>query len=208
MKDIYDRIGRINFEKDHLYFQTYSRFYWSWMLMIRGDIDTSLKVGLGTIRMGQEENYPGAVGFGSTCAAYITCMNEEFDRSIAYAEEGVRVAGGIVDRMINEGMKGLSLTLGGRASEGLALLQDVRRRLNEMHYYSLFNIVDMPIGLALASVGDLAKGVAWLEKAANNHLAIGNSHGAAVTQYVTGEVYRQMATGAEKPSASCWTAAM
>jgi class 3 adenylate cyclase/tetratricopeptide (TPR) repeat protein len=198
---IYDRISRINFEKDHLYFQTFSRFYWAWTLMIRGDMDPSLKVGLGTIEMGRSENYAGAIGFGSTCAAYVTGASEEFDRAISYAEDGERMAGGIVDKMINQAMKGLSLTLCGRPAEGLALLQDIRRRLNEMCYYSLFNIVDMPIGLALASVGDLAKGVAWLEQAALNHTRTGNSHGAAVTHFVTGEIYRQMATGAEKPTA-------
>jgi hypothetical protein len=201
VQKLYRQISGMVFEKDNLYFQTYARFYLSWMMMIRGDIDTSLQTGLGTIAMGRRENYPGAIGFGSTCAAYITCANEAFDQSIAYAEEGVRNAGGIVDKLINEGMKGLALTLGGRPAEGLDLLQSVHRTLTEMKYFTLYNIVNMPIGLALASVGELAKGIGWLEGVTAGHLKNRNSHGAAVTLFVTGEIYRQMATGAEKPTA-------
>ena len=198
---LYDQVTGLNFEKDSLYFLTYARFYLSWMQMIRGDIDTSLQTGLGTIAMGRRENYPGAVGFGSTCAAYISCANEEFDKSIAYAEEGERISGGIVDKLINQGMKGLSLALGGRGAEGLELLMSVHGTLTEMKYLTMYNIVNMPIGVALASVGEVAKGVAWLESAAAAHLKNRNAHGAAVTHYVTGEIYRQMATGADKPSA-------
>jgi class 3 adenylate cyclase/tetratricopeptide (TPR) repeat protein len=201
VQSIYHRLSAMKFEKDHLYFQTFARFYMSWSLMIRGDLDPSLKVGLGSIDIGHRENYPGAIGFGSTAAAYIECICENFDRAIAYAEDGERLAGGIVDKMICLGMKGLSLTLAGRAAEGLALLMDVRRKLTEMKYFTLYNIVDMPIGLALASVGDLAKGVSWLEKAVADHLANDNAHGACVTHFVAGEIYRQMATGDEKPSA-------
>ncbi|MDM7932478.1 adenylate/guanylate cyclase domain-containing protein [Tabrizicola sp.] len=201
VKSIYDRLDAMAFEKDQLYFQTFARFYLSWSMMIRGDLDPSLALGLGTIEIGHRENYPGAIGFGSTAAAYIECICENFDRSIAYAEDGVRLAGGIVDKLICLSMKGLSLTLGGRAAEGLDLLLDVRRQLEEMRYLSLFNIVDMPIGLALASVGDLEKGLSWLDRAALDHLDHKNPHGACVTNFVAGEIYRQMASGKEKPSA-------
>jgi len=199
---IYDRVSTMTFNRNHLYYQTYARFYLSWILMIRGENDRSIQVGHATIEMGRRENYPGAIGFGSTCTAYIECANENFDRAVAFAEDGIRLAGGAVDREINRGIKGLSLTLGGRAAEGLELLRDVERVLTEMKFFALYNIIDMPIGVALASVGELAAGFAWLEKATTNHMRTLNTHGAALTHVVTGEIYRQMASGSEKPSAA------
>lgn len=201
VKDVYDRITRTNFEKDHLYFQTFARFYMSWSMMIRGDLDPSLQMGLGTIEMGRRENYPGAIGFGSTAAAYDECFSENFEAAINYARDGVRLSGGIVDKMICLGMQGLALTLGGRAEEGLALLQQTHRELTAMKYYSLYNIVDMPIGLALCSVGELARGMSWLEKASDGHRKAQNTHGFCVTQVVAGEIYLQMASGGQKPDA-------
>jgi tetratricopeptide (TPR) repeat protein len=183
-----------------MYYRTYSRFFVTWSKAIRGDFDISLAEGHETTEMGRRENYPGAIGFGLTAVAYNETFLENFEAAIAKADEGSRLSGGFVDKAICDGIKGLATALSGDGQGGLDLLQRIYDELTELEYYSMYNIVDMPIGVAMATLGDLSGGTKWIERAAEQNLSNGNTHGAGMSYNALGEIYMQIATGKEKPT--------
>ncbi len=185
---------------NNLYYRTYSRFFVTWSKAIRGDFDISLAEGHETAEMGRRENYPGAIGFGLTAVAYNETFLENYDAAIAMADEGSRLSGGFVDKAICDGIKGLATALSGDGQGGLDQLQGIYRELTDLQYFSMYNIVEMPIGVAMATLGDLTGGTRWIERAAESNLAQGNAHGAGMAYNALGEVYLQIATGKEKPS--------
>ncbi|MCZ6771586.1 MAG: AAA family ATPase, partial [Proteobacteria bacterium] len=198
VRDLAEQVWSMTDQYDKLYYRTYSSFYYIWSLSIRGDIDKALRLAVELIELGRREKYPGAVGFGSTGAAYNESFSENFDRAIEYAEVGAQSSGGIVDQLICLGIKGLAMALSGQGAEGLKLLREVHQKIMEKRFFSLKNIVVVPIGLAMVTVGEIAAGVQWIERAIAEAVAAGNQHGAGMGHIVLGEIYMQMANGGEK----------
>ncbi len=182
------------------YFQTYASFFYNWSRSIRGDYDEALRLGFDMIDLGRARNYGGAVGFGCITVAYNASFSEDYEKAIEYAEMGVQMSGGIVDQLICKGIKGLCMALSGQGDTGLDLLKDVHRQIKERDFLGLLNIVDAPIGLAMATVGELSDGVRWIERAIKDAVAAGNPHAAAMGHLILGEIYQQIAMGDEKPS--------
>ncbi len=186
--------------REDLYFETYSGFFYNWSRSIRGDYDKALALGHAMIERGRAKNYGGCVGFGCITVAYNASFSEDFETAIKYAEMGAEMSGGIVDQLICKGIKGFSMALSGQGEAGLALLRDVHQQIIDMDFLGLLNIVDVPIGLAMATVGELGAGVKWIERAIEDAKTNGNLHAAAMGHLILGEIYQQMAIGDEKPS--------
>jgi len=201
VKALADRILATDLN-DNLYYRTYCRFFVTWAAAIRGDFDLSLAQGRETAAMGRRENYPGAVGFGLTAVAYNETFLENYDAAIATAAEGSRLSGGYVDKLICDGIMGLAMALSGDGKGGYETLRRIRDELEEKQYLSMFNIVDMPMGVAMALMGDLSDGTKWIEESAERYMASGNAHGGGMAYNALGEVYLQMATSKEKPTLS------
>jgi len=181
------------------YYRTYCDFYQNWSHSIRGDIDFALENGFALFEKGKEMNFSGAIGWGAICVAFNEAYSENFDRAIEYASAGAETGGGLVDRLVCLGLKGLSMVLNGDVEGGAKILNDIFSRGEALDFRGIENIVDGPVGLAKALGGDLSGGVAWINAAIERALANGNAHAAAMSHISLGTLFLLLATGDEKP---------
>ncbi|MDW4496504.1 adenylate/guanylate cyclase domain-containing protein [Sulfitobacter sp. D35] len=195
-----DRIARDAVDMDReLYLRMYCEFFVAWGHSQRGDMDIAREMGLASIEHGRARKYPGSVGYGCIAVAFNDGYSERYESAIAYAEEGARSSGGFIDQCIAQGIKGLAMALSGDGEGGLKLLHDLAARLEGKDFQSIYNIVDMPTGVAMVQTGDLSGGVTWIERCVGEHGALGNVHGEAMGNIVLGEIYLALAIGSEKP---------
>ncbi|XDB00025.1 adenylate/guanylate cyclase domain-containing protein [Sulfitobacter sp. LCG007] len=191
----------VDMEKE-LYIRMYAEFYWAWTHSQRGDMDIAREMGIRAIEHGRSRKYPGSVGYGCIAVAFNDGYSERFESAIAYAEEGQRSSGGLIDRSISTALKGLAMALSGDGAGGLKVLQDLSRSLEGKGFLSIYNVADMPTGVAMVADGDLARGVAWIERCVTEGVALGNVHNEAMGHIVLGEIYLKLASGGERPSFS------
>ncbi|NNE52098.1 MAG: AAA family ATPase [Sulfitobacter sp.] len=181
------------------YHRTYCDFYQNWSHSIRGDIDFALENGKALYEKGREMQFSGAIGWGAICIAFNNAYNENYERAIEIASIGAEEGGGMVDKLVCLGLKGLSMVLNGDVKGGAAILDDIFAQRGELDFRGIENIVDGPVGLAKALGGDLAGGVSWINDAIERARSGGNMHGAAMSHISLGTLYLLLATGDEKP---------
>ena len=200
--DLADRIDRLLGDEAQPYYRTYCNFYRNWSHSIRGDMDTARDSGHGLIEMGRRTNFTGAVGWGAICVAFNEAYCENYGTAIAFATIGEQAAGGQVDKLVCQGLKGFSMVMNGDVSSGARILDDIRACREELDYLGVDNIVDGPIGLARFLGGDMAGGVRWLEDTIARALANGNTHSAAMSHISLGTIHLMLATAKGKPDLS------
>lgn len=197
--DLAERINRLLGDGAQPYYRTYCNFYENWSHSIFGNMDLARDNGHSLIEMGRRTHFTGATGWGAICVAFNEAYCENFETAIEYATIGEQAAGGQVDKLVCQGLKGFSMVMNGDVSGGARILHDIRALREELDYLGIDNIVDGPIGLARFLGGDMAGGVRWIEDTSARARAIGNTHGCAMAHISLGMIHLLLATGTQKP---------
>ena len=92
------------------------------------------------------------------------------------------------------------MILAGQVSEGLELVQDVRRQITEIGYLAVLTVTEVPIGVAMVMNDELTAGVRWLEAAITTASKSGNAYASAYAHLALGQIYAKIATGNHMPS--------
>ncbi len=200
--DLAERINRLLGDGAQPYYRTYCNFYENWSHSIFGNMDLARDNGHTLIEMGRRTHFTGATGWGAICVAFNEAYCENFETAIEFATIGEQAAGGQVDKLVCQGLKGFSMVMNGDVSGGARILDDIRALREELDYLGVDNIVDGPIGLARFLGGDMAGGVRWIADTSARARAIGNTHGAAMAHISLGTIHLLLATGTQKPDLS------
>lgn len=201
-QDLAERINRLLGDGAQPYYRTYCNFYENWSHSIFGNMDLARDNGHSLIEMGRRTHFTGATGWGAICVAFNEAYCENFETAIEFAMIGEQAAGGQVDKLVCQGLKGFSMVMNGDVAGGARILDDIRALREELDYLGVDNIVDGPIGLARFLGGDMAGGVRWIEDASARARAIGNTHGAAMAHISLGMIHLLLATGTQNPDLS------
>lgn len=200
--ELAERINQLLGDGDQPYYRTYCSFYENWSQSIHGNMDLARDNGHSLIEMGRRTHFTGATGWGAICVAFNEAYCENFETAIEFATIGEQTAGGQVDKLVCQGLKGFSMVMNGDVSGGARILGDIRALREELDYLGVDNIVDGPIGLAKFLGGDMAGGVRWIADTSVRARANGNTHGSAMAHISLGMIHLLLATGTQKPDLS------
>lgn len=152
------------------------------------------------VELGRDTGYPPAVSVGSALKAWAHTLASDFDRAIEYADAACASSVGETERASSLMMKGVVLSLAGRAPESLAILGPLSQQARESSNVFLLVYTENSYALAEIGAGDMAGGVARLQAAVKMFEGWGNTPLAAQAHWILGQVYLALAAGGERPT--------
>ena len=152
------------------------------------------------IASGEERKDPRAIGMAHVLLGFTAMLGDEPTVAIADAEECMRLAVTHNDRRMAALIKASADVFLGRGREALKEIQAVNAALERSG--SLFLIQRQPQGVALAMLGRISQGIRMIEEQIAKSDAIGDQSRAAWGRIILAEIYIQILSGKEKPTAA------
>ncbi|MDP6604004.1 MAG: hypothetical protein QGG17_07410, partial [Rhodospirillales bacterium] len=166
---------------------------------VLGFPDECRRYALKLMELGRTTNDPRPRATGLWSMAILNGVYGAYDEAIADAEEAIAIGLSPVDRAFAQAGKARALAMTGRADEAVRILAEVNAKLRNGGLLIGLSASDLPYGLALAMNGDLAQAVRWIDESGQRFAEWGFAAGPATADLYLGEIYLEMAIGAEKP---------
>ena len=166
---------------------------------VLGFPDECRRYALKLMELGRTTNDPRPRAMGLWSMAILNGVYGAYDEAIANAEEAIAIGLSPVDRAFAQAGKARALAMTGRADEAVRILAEVNAKLRNGGLLVGLTATDFPYGLALAMNGDLAQAVRWIDESGRRFADWGFTAGPATADLYLGEIYLEMAIGAEKP---------
>jgi class 3 adenylate cyclase len=177
-----------------------SYFFASWDYIYRGLVKEAREIAMRLIASGEERNDPRAIGFANWILGWIDMVGGAPEAAIAQADDCLRVAIAPFDRLQGAIIKAVCAILLGRAREGLAEIEALNAQLEQLG--ALYVVLDVPRGAALIALGRISEGIDVIEKSIAQCDAAGDHTYAAFGRILLAEIYIQILSGGQKPSAA------
>ena len=154
------------------------------------------------MELGRTTNDPRPRAMGLWAMSILNGIYGAYDEAIANADEAIAIGLSPVDRAFALIGKATALALNGQPGEGGQILAEVNAKLREGGLLLGLTASDLNYGLALAMNGDLTQAVRWIDECSRRFAEWGFAAGPATADLYLGEIYLEMAIGAEKPPLS------
>ena len=152
------------------------------------------------IASGEESKDPRAIGFANIILGWINILSDLPEAAIANAYECLRVAITPFDRLNGAMIKAVSSIVLGRAREGLAEMDKLIPEFEQLGL--LYAIQHGPRGAALAMSGRISEGIDVVKQQIARLDSAGDRTLAAWTRLTLAEIYIQVVSGKDKPTAT------
>ena len=175
-------------------------FQVAWDYFYRGLNKEARQVATQLIASGEKRNDPRAIGQAHLMLGYIDMVGDDPIAAIAHAEECIRVAVAPNERRQGAMVKAASGILLGRAREELSEIDALNSEFERSGM--LIAMQRMPQGVALAMLGRVSEGIRVVEQEIAQADATGDQTRAAWDRVTLAEIYIQILSGEEKPTAA------
>ena len=172
----------------------------AWDYMYRGLYKEAREAAMQLIASGGERNDPRAIGFANVILGWINILSDVPEAAIANADECLRVAVTPFDRLNGEMIKAVSSIVHGRWREGLAQMDKLIPKFEQLGL--LYAIQHGPRGAALAMSGRISEGIKVIKEHIVRLDSAGDRTIAAWTRITLAEIYIQILSGKDKPPAT------
>ncbi len=169
---------------------------------VLGFPDESRRRALRLMEYGRTTNDPRPRAMGLWAMSILNGVYGAYDEAIANADEAIAIGLSPVDRAFALIGKASALAMTGRAEDGVRMLAEINAKLRDGGMMLGLTVSDFSYGLALAMNGDLAQGVRWIDESGRRFAEWGLAPGPATANLYLGEIYLEMAIGAERPPLS------
>jgi class 3 adenylate cyclase len=178
---------------DDVYLESLTYLLLSFDPLQRGYVATAQEWAEKLIDLGKRTGYPPAQSLGWVCAAWAAAFAEDHEQALVNSELAVSASHGKFERIMADSAQGVVLAGAGRTDEASGILSRVRAQLLESGYLVQLTAIDIPYGGAMVQSGDIAGGVAHLERCIETFSTWRNKRMLAWAHLVLGEIYRGLA---------------
>jgi len=175
--------------------------YWiiAWDCFGRGLMTEARNWASELIVAGAEREDRRALSFGYWVVAWVHLFEARYDEAIAAACECQRNAVTPFDQDAAAAAEATAMILQGQVQEGLAKIQELRRRTSARGWLYLDSGAHGPAGVGLAMCGHIAQGIRLLEDSIAIADACGSHTAAAWNRMTLAEIYLEMLSGKQTP---------
>jgi class 3 adenylate cyclase len=170
-----------------------SFYFASWDYCYRGLVKEARETAMRLFASGRERNDPRAIGLAHWILGWTDVIGGAPEAALAQAEECLRAAIAPFDRLQGEIIRTISIILLGRWREGLERLDALNSEFERLGL--LYNILHLPRGYALITLGRISEGVDIIKKNIGEREAAGDSTLAAFGRIALAEFYIQALSG-------------
>lgn len=176
--------------------------YWiiAWDCFGRGLMTEARNWASELIVAGGEREDRRALSFGYWVVAWVHLFEARYDEAIAAARECQRNAVTPFDQDVSAAAEATAMILQGQVQEGLAKIQELRRRTSARGWLYLDSGAHGPAGVGLAMCGHIAQGIRLLEDSIAIADACGSHTAAAWNRITLAEIYIEMLSGKQMPA--------
>jgi class 3 adenylate cyclase len=175
--------------------------YWiiAWDCFGRGLMTEARNWALELIVVGGQREDRRALGFGYWVVAWVHVFEARYDEAIIGARECLRNATTPFDQNVAAVAEATAMILQGHVQEGLAKIEELRRRTLEHGWLYLDSGAHGPAGVGLAMSGQIAQGIRLIEDSIVAADACGSHTNAAWNRITLAEIYLEMLAGKQMP---------
>jgi hypothetical protein len=189
---------------DDVYVQCFARFVIMWEEIHRGQTAKAHEGAEELIAVGRQMNDPRSIGWGMALRAWVALLSDDYLAALNFAEISISIARTPYDQELAKTSKIAALVLL-RRQEGFAMLRDRMDQCatNGWHWYQTG--YDGIWGVALVVCGEIGGGIRWMEQSILKREREGYRAAADWYRMFLCEIYLQIISGTEKPSAKVLT---
>lgn len=186
---------------DDPYLQIFVRNLVGWEEFRRGGIKKMHEAAEELMAVGRQMNDPRSIGLGMTLRAWAALTSDDYTAALNFAEASIKIACTPFDREGARNAKVGALALLKRPG-GLQMLRDWRDQASLNGWNWFLVPADGIWGGALALHGEIGRGIRWLEQSILRREREGYRAAADWYRMFLCEIYLEIISGTEKPSAS------
>ena len=181
------------------YIQSWLQLFVAWDEVHRGRVDKAITIARELLGMGKQLNDPRATSIGLWVLGWIAVFSDDYTESLRCGEECIKLALTPFDRLIGQGLRGISLVLLKNLDEGVPILADQRAQCVALNHLYQLSGSEVPWALSLVMRGQIAEGISLINAAIMRVDGAGYSAGADWYRLFLCEVFLEIIAGKEKP---------
>jgi class 3 adenylate cyclase len=182
------------------YIRNWGYFFTAWDSAWRGSVREAHDIALRLIETGEKWRDPRAIGQATLMMGIINLLYDDASAAREYAERCVQTSVTVNERLCAELVKASAALLLGQARDQLETIETINARFERRG--ALFMVQRETVGAALALMGRISEGVAFIKRQIAESDRVGDQSRAAFSRIMLAEIYIQILSGGEKPPLS------